>query len=160
MDIENTPRTLPKGSRDLRLLWVLRNFRLRMQTPKGTPKGSNDLRSHQVANCTTVLLLRKGKKRGGKSRSCAEHTSDQDRFRAGPLPDRVTSGQKAPLGRILRNFRLRIRRTYFRIWHVTDVTSGHVTSGHAQWSDPPHDPPQIITELSPYTTGIVHIPQT
>jgi hypothetical protein len=21
--------------------------------------------------------------------------------------------------------------------HVTDVTSGHVTSGHAQWSDPP-----------------------
>ena len=96
MDIENTPRTLPKGSRDLRLLWVLRNFRLRMQTPKGTPKGSNDLRSHQVANCTTVLLLRKGKKRGGKSRSCAEHTSDQDRFRAGPLPDRVTSGQKGP----------------------------------------------------------------
>jgi hypothetical protein len=96
MDIENTPRTLPKGSRDLRLLWVLRNFRLRMQTPKGIPKGSNDLRSHQVANCTTVLLLRKGKKRGGKSRSCAEHTSDQDRFRAGPLPDRVTSGQKGP----------------------------------------------------------------
>ena len=44
-----------------------------------------------------------------------------------------TSGQKAPLGWILRNFRLRMRRTYFRTWHVTDVTSGLVTgviSGH------------------------------
>jgi hypothetical protein len=28
--------------------------------------------------------------------------------------DFVTSGQKAPLGRIWRNFRLRMRRTYFR----------------------------------------------
>ena len=57
------------------------------------------------------------------------------------LPDRsssdhvtnVTSGQKAPLGRILRNFRLSMRRTYFR--SLPDrassglVTSGHVTSG-------------------------------
>jgi hypothetical protein len=32
--------------------------------------------------------------------------------------------------------------------HVTDVTSSHVTSGHAQWSDPP----QMLTELYPYTT--------
>jgi hypothetical protein len=160
MDIENTPRTLPKGSRDLRLLWVLRNFRLRMQTPKGIPKGSNDLRSHQVANCTTVLLLRKGKKRGGKSRSCAEHTSDQDRFRAGPLPDRVTSGQKGPTRSDIAQLPVAHTQNILPIWHVTDVTSGHVTSGHAQWSDPPHHPPQIITELSPYTTGIVHIPQT
>ena len=37
--------------------------------------------------------------------------------------------------------------------HVTDVTSGHLTSGHAQWSDPPHDPPQMIIELYPYTTN-------
>ena len=35
-----------------------------------------------------------------------------------------TSGQKASLGRILRNFRLRMRITYFG-----HVTSGHVTSG-------------------------------
>ena len=28
------------------------------------------------------------------------------------------------------------------------VTSGDVTSGHAQW----FDPPQMLTELSPYTT--------
>ena len=34
------------------------------------------------------------------------------------------------------------------------VTSGDVTSGHAQWSDPPHDSPQILTELSPYTTHV------
>jgi hypothetical protein len=60
-------------------------------------------------------------------------------FRLGPLPDRassshvtdVTSGQKVPLGRMWRNFRLRMRIAYFRI--LTDVTSGHVThitSGH------------------------------
>ena len=42
------------------------------------------------------------------------------------LPDRVTSG------------------------HVTDVTD--VTSGHAQWSDPPHDPPQMLICPYPYTT--------
>ena len=46
------------------------------------------------------------------------------------LPNRITSG------------------------HVTDVTSNHVISGHAQWSDPPHDPPQILTDLSPYTTEV------
>ena len=62
--------------------------------------------------------------------------------------------KKAPLERILCNFRLRMSRTYFRIGHVTNVTSGHVTSGHAQWSDPPHDPPQMRLELSPYTTVI------
>jgi hypothetical protein len=38
--------------------------------------------------------------------------------------------KKFPLWRILRNFRLHMRRTYFRTGHVTDVTSGHVTSGH------------------------------
>jgi hypothetical protein len=38
-----------------------------------------------------------------------------------------TSGQKAPLGWILRNILLRIRRTYFRTGHVTDVTSGLVS---------------------------------
>ena len=62
-------------------------------------------------------------------------------FRSGPLPDRAFSGHvtvslpvnKAPLGRIFRNFRLRMRITYFRTGHVTDATSGHVTdvtSGH------------------------------
>ena len=61
--------------------------------------------------------------------------------------------KKAPLERILCNLRLRMRRTYFRIWHVTNATSGHVTSGHAQWSDPPHDTPQMRLELFPYTTN-------
>jgi hypothetical protein len=41
----------------------------------------------------------------------------------------VTSGQKTLLGQIWCNFRLRMRRTYFRTGHVTDVTTGHVTSG-------------------------------
>jgi hypothetical protein len=51
-------------------------------------------------------------------------TSGQGFFRS---RDFVTSGQKTPLGWILRNFRLRMRRAYFRTGHVTDVSSGHVT---------------------------------
>ena len=34
------------------------------------------------------------------------------------------------------------------------LTSADVTSDHVQWSDPSHDPPQMLTELSPYTTHI------
>jgi hypothetical protein len=45
--------------------------------------------------------------------------------------------------------------THVTSGHVTDVTSGHVTSGLAQWSDPPHDPPQMLTALCPYTTHAV-----
>ena len=156
--VENTPRTLPKGSRDLRSLRVLHNFRLR--TPKGTPKWLSDIRSHPVA---MLLLLRK------KAREKAGHAQNllPDRNTFGHVTD-VTSGQKTPLGRIWCNFRLRMRIAYFRTvhvtgvtsGHVTDVTCGHVTSGHvtsghvtsrnAQWSDPP----QILTELYPYTTTL------
>ena len=96
----------------LLLLRVLHNFRLRIHTPKGTPKGSNDLRSLPVA---MLLLLRKknaGEKLGMR----------RTYFRSGQLPDMassshvtdVTSGQKAPLGRIWHNIRLHMRRTYFR----------------------------------------------
>jgi hypothetical protein len=96
-----------------------------------------------------LLLLRK--KRGEK----AWHAQNLLLDRASSSHVTVTSGQKTPLGRIWRNFRLRMRRTYFRTGHVTDATSGrvtHVTSGHAQWSDPP----QILTELYPYTTDTKH----
>jgi hypothetical protein len=66
--------------------------------------------------------------------ACAEHTYGHGIFRS---HDFVTPVKKAPLCRICRNFRLHIRRTYFRTGHVTDitsdqvadVTSGHVTSG-------------------------------
>ena len=134
----------------LLLLRVLHNFRLRMRTPKGTPKG---IKWPSVTSGSHVTTTKKKKTRG-KNGACAEHTSGHDRFRS---RDFVTSGQKATLGRILRNFRLCMRRTYFRTGHVTDVTSGHVTngtsgrvtSGHAQWSDPP----QIWLELYQYTTG-------
>jgi hypothetical protein len=82
----------------------------------------------------------------GENRACAEHTSGH-----------VTSGQKAPLGRILRNFRCCMHKTYFRTGHVTNVTSSHVTDvtfGHVtSGPDPPHDPPQIWLELCPYTTS-------
>ena len=84
-----------------------------------------DLGSHPVA----MVLLQK--KRG------------HGHFRTGSLPVK-----KAPLGRILRNFRLHMRITYFRTGHMTDVTSGH-----AQWSDPPHDPPQMRLCPCPYTTN-------
>ena len=79
--------TLPKGSRDLRSLRVLRSFRLR--TPKGTPKGLSDLRSHPVA---MLLLLRKkrGKKPGMR------RTYFRDRNTSGQVTD-VTSGQKGPV---------------------------------------------------------------
>ena len=65
-----------KGSRDLRSLRVLRNFRLRIRTPKWTPEGSSDLRSHPVA---MLLLLRK-KTRGKKPGKRRIY------FRSGPLP--------------------------------------------------------------------------
>ena len=148
--LENTPRTLPKGSRDPRSLRVLCNFRLRMRIPKGTPK-----RSHPVAMllpyyCTTT----KKTNAGGKLDMRRTY------FRTGPLPVRhvteITSGPKAPIGRILRNFRLRIRRTYFQTRHVTNVASGHVSSGHMTSGHvPPHDPPQIIICPWPYTTQVL-----
>jgi hypothetical protein len=56
----------------------------------------------------------------------------------------VTSGQKAILGRIWRNFRLRMRRTYLRI--VTNITS-------VTWLPvAPRSTSAILTELYPYTT--------
>jgi hypothetical protein len=117
----------------LLLLRVLHNFRL--HTPKGTPKG---VKWPSVTSVAMVLLQRKkGGKKPGMRRTY---------FRSGPFPDRassshvtdVTSGQKALLGRIWRHFLLRVRRSYFRTGHLTDVTSGHVidvtsshvTSGH------------------------------
>ena len=98
-------------------------------------------RHREHPNQHFVLLLLK-EKNAGETRACAEHTSGQGLCHF---------GQKVPLGRILCNFRLRMCITYFRTVHMIDVTSGHVTyvtSGHAQWSDPP----QMLTELYPYTT--------
>jgi hypothetical protein len=108
-----------------------------------------------------LLLLRK--KRGEKPGMRRTY------FRLGPLTDMGYSGhvtlslpvKRPQLGRIWRNFRLRMHRTYFRTLtnvtsgHVTDVTFGHVTSGHAQWSDPPHDPPQMRLCPCPYTTYLI-----
>jgi hypothetical protein len=106
------------------LLWVLHNFRLRIRTQREPRSGSSDIWSHPVA---MVLILRK--KRGKKPGMRRTY------FRSRPLPDRASSSDVTlslpvkmfPLGRILCNFRLRMRRTYFRTGHMTDVTSGHVT---------------------------------
>ena len=116
---------------------------------QGDPKVSSDLWSHPLI---MVLLIRK--KRGGKNGACVEHTSDLDRFRTGPLP--VTwlchFGQKSPLWRIWRNFRLRI--TYFRTGNMTDVTSGKVASGHAQWSDPHRSSANMVLSVPIYYSHI------
>ena len=81
----------------------------------------------EISSHSVVMLLLQRKKRG-KNGACAEPTSGQGHFRTCPLP--VTWVCHF---RIWRNFRLRMRRTYFRTRHVIDVTSGHmtdVTSGH------------------------------
>ena len=108
------PMDTSKGSRDLRSLRMLHNFRLR--TLKGTPKGSSDLR--QPCHFRSNYPIR-----ADIAQLPVAHAQNI-------LPDRFISG------------------------HVTDVASGHVNSGHAQWSDPPHDPPQILICPSPYTTDI------
>ena len=142
------PRVIGRGRRRehpnqhcLLLLRVLCNFRLRMRTPKGTLNGSSDLWSHPVA---MLLLLRK--KRGEKRRTY---------FRLGPLQDRGFSGQKNPLGRILCNFRLRMRRTYFRTceWRLFGVT--WLTSLPVTWLTwLAVAPPKIRLCPYPYTTVV------
>ena len=114
------------------------------QLPKRNPKRSNDLRSHPVA----MLLLRK--KRGKKP------VMRRTYFRSGPLPvKRLHEGGYCATSGCACAEHTSGHVTHVISGHVTHVTSGHVTSGNAQWSDPPHDPPQMITELCPYTT---HIP--
>ena len=81
--------------------------------------------SHGTTVLHCVLLL--------KSRTCGEHTSGQCRSRTGPLPDMASSGQKTPLVRILRNFRLCLGLTYFRT-HPLPVTSRD--RRHFRWKGP------------------------
>jgi hypothetical protein len=96
---------------------------------QGNPEGVNWPLVTSGSHGTTVLVLREKKTRGkpGHAQSIlpVRATSGQGLFRS---RDFATSGQKAPLGRILRNLRLRMRRSYFRTGHITYVTSGHVTS--------------------------------
>jgi hypothetical protein len=147
-------RNHPKGSRDLRSLRVLRNFRLPMRTPKGTPRG---IKWPSVA---MLLLYYYKEKSAGKSRACAEHTSGQGHFRQGLFRSgdwchfRSKGPTRADMGQLPVAHTQNILPDRVTSGHVTDVTSGHVTSGHAQWSDPPQDPPQIRLCPSPYTTII------
>jgi hypothetical protein len=106
---------------------------LPLHTPKRTPKGVKWPSGTSGSHGTTTK--KKAREKAGHAQSL--------------LPVRATSGhfgQKALLGRIWRNFRLRMRITYFRTWHltnviyghVTDVTSGHIASGHVT---SPHSTP-------------------
>jgi hypothetical protein len=105
--------------------------------PREPRRGSNDLWSHPVA---MLLLLRKkhGKRPGMRRTYCL--------FRS---HDFVTSGQKTPLGQILRNFWLRMRRTYFRTGHVTDVTSGS-TSANMVLSVPIYYSPKMSANITSF----------
>ena len=83
---------------------------------------------------TTVLLLRKKR---GENRACAEHTSGQGHFQTGPLPVTWLTSllvKKAPLWRYNATSGCACFRTRYvagvTSGHVTDITSGHVTSGH------------------------------
>ena len=65
-------------------------------------------------------------KKNGKKEKHSEKKLDPNfrlRMRAPEGTTDVTSGQRPPLWWILRNFRLRMRRTYFR---SRDVTSGQM----------------------------------
>jgi hypothetical protein len=85
-------------------------------TQGNTERGSSDLWSHLVA--MLLLLRKKGGKNPGMRRTYFPSWPLPDRASSGQGPfrshDFVTFGQKAPLERIWRNFRFRMRRTYFR----------------------------------------------
>ena len=112
---------------------------------QGNPEGGQVIFGSHV-----TTTKKKAREKAGHTQNLlpVRATSGQGLFRS---RDFVTSCQKAPLGRIWHNFRT-WHVTDVTSCHVTDVTSGHVTSGHAQWSGPPHDPPQMWLKLYPYTT--------
>jgi hypothetical protein len=128
----------------LLLLRVLHNFRLCMRTPKETPKGSTDFWSHPVA---MLLLLRKKRgEKAGHAQNILQDSATSGQATSGHVTD-VTSGQKAPLGRILCNYRLRMRRTYFRFRWLTSCpvmwlpdtslpVAPHRSSANATWAVP------------------------
>ena len=78
-----------------------------------------------VSHVTTTKKKTWEKARHAQDLLPVRATSGQGLFR---LRDFVTSGQKAPLWRIWRHFRLRMRRTYFRTGPLPDkASSSHVT---------------------------------
>jgi hypothetical protein len=83
---------------------------------------------HAEKHSQGTIAKKKAREKAGHAQNLlpVRTTSGHVLFRS---RDFVTFGQKAPQGRIWRHFLLRMRRTYFRTGHVTDVTSGHVTSG-------------------------------
>ena len=105
------PKDTSKGSRDIRSLQVLRNFRLRMRNPREPRRRVKWPSITSGSHVTTTK--KKAREKSGHAQNLLPigTASRQGLFRS---RDFVTSGQKAILGRIWRNFRLRMRRTYFR----------------------------------------------
>jgi hypothetical protein len=98
---------------------------------QGNPEGVKWPLVTSSSHGTTILHFVLLRKNAGEKTRHAQNIllASFGHVTAGSHRTYVTSGQKAPLGRILCNFRLLMRRKNFRAWHVTDVTSGHVTSG-------------------------------
>jgi hypothetical protein len=68
-------------------------------------------RTPQPTFCTTTTKKKVREKNTGKKSTGKNSKTGQGIFRS---RDFVTSGEKVPLGRILRKFRLRMRIAYFR----------------------------------------------
>jgi hypothetical protein len=130
------PKGTPKGSSDLRSHPVVMVLLLRKTTRKKAGHAQNLLPVRATSwrgqvtfgSHVTTTTKKKARYKAGHAHNLLPDraTSRQVLFRS---RDFVTSGQKAILGRIWHNFRLRMPRTYFRRGHLTYVTSGHVTSG-------------------------------
>jgi hypothetical protein len=85
--------------------------------------GRGRRREHpQPTFCTTTK--KKSREKDGHTQNILSDRAYSGHVTSGSHVTYVTSGQKAPLGRILRNFRLFMRITYFQTQRVTDVTSG------------------------------------
>ena len=108
----------------LLLLRLLHNCRLR--TPKGTPKGIKGPLVTSGSHVTTTKRKKTREKAAHAHNLLSIRATSGQGISSGHVID-VTFGQKVTLGRIWCNFRLRMRRTYFRTRHVTGVSSGHVT---------------------------------
>jgi hypothetical protein len=82
---------------------------------QGNPKGVNRPSVTSASHGTTTK--KKAREKPGHAQNLFPVRATSDRASSSHVTD-VTSGQKALL---------RMRRTYLRTGHLTDVTSGHVT---------------------------------
>jgi hypothetical protein len=123
----------------------------RREHPMDTPEGVTWPLVTSGSHVTTVLLLLKksaGKTGHAQNLLPVRTTSGQGLFQSRDCHFRSKGPTRADMAQLPVAHAQNILPDRVTSCHVTDVTSSHVTSGHAQWSDPP----QMLTELYPYTT--------